>query len=315
MRIALHRTGLLTSACLLSLAAGAHADTIELPPSKDNTLYEDPAGALSNGSGEHFFVGESSAGRRRRGLIAFDVAGSIPAGSTIESVTLTLFMSHTISGGQVIEIFPMLADWGEGASDAADAEGDGAPAADNDATWLHNFFDDSLWTEPGGDFRIIASQTLQVNAVGPHTWGSSPAMVDDVQRWLDDPQSNFGWMILGNEGAPGTAKRFDTRENTIAGQRPVLRIEFTPPDDATPLPPTDDDPSSSDDDADDSASDPDDDMTPPADDDDGNGTSTTPDLPNFPVGSGCGTGAVVGAVGAWLYLASMVRRERRSFRK
>ena len=50
-------------------------------------------------------------------------------------------------------------------------------------------------------------------------------MVADVQAWLDNPASNFGWLVLGDETAIATAKRFDTRESASP---PMLTIEFIP---------------------------------------------------------------------------------------
>ena len=51
----------------------------------------------------------------------------------------------------------------------------------------------------------------------------------DVQRWLDDPSSNFGWLLLGNESTNRTAKRFDGRQN-VSGfpdpQPPVLTVKY-----------------------------------------------------------------------------------------
>ena len=37
-----------------------------------------------------------------------------------------------------------------------------------------------------------------VGAIGQYTW-SSAQMVADVQGWLDNPASNFGWLMLGDE--------------------------------------------------------------------------------------------------------------------
>ncbi|MBC7771163.1 MAG: hypothetical protein H7210_01580, partial [Pyrinomonadaceae bacterium] len=40
---------------------------------------------------------------------------------------------------------------------------------------------------------------------------------------------NFGWLLRGNESSDQTAKRFDTRENTTAANRPTLVVTFDPP--------------------------------------------------------------------------------------
>jgi hypothetical protein len=202
-------------------------------PSKDNTLYEyDPAeGDHSNGAGLHFFAGENAMGELRRGVLAFDVAG-IPAGSTITAVTLTVNMSMTPAGLRTVELHKLLADWGEGTSHAPMGEGNGAPATPNDATWRHRFFDTVFWTIEGGDFAAIVSATQSVGGIGQYTW-SSTQMVADVQSWLDDPVSNFGWLVLGDETAIATAKRFDTRESASP---PMLTIQYTPGPRATPTP-------------------------------------------------------------------------------
>jgi hypothetical protein len=71
----------------------------------------------------------------RRGVLAFDIAGSIPPGSTITAVTLSLNMSMTIDPTpRTVELHKLLADWGEGTSHAPGGEGDGAPATTNDTT-------------------------------------------------------------------------------------------------------------------------------------------------------------------------------------
>jgi uncharacterized repeat protein (TIGR01451 family) len=201
---------------------------------RDNTLYEDPTGSISNGSGQHFFVGrnQQASNFRRRGVIAFDVAGSdIPPGSTIVSAVLSLNMSRTIVSTRTIELHRLSANWGEGASDSTsnnDAEGQGASAALNDATWLHTFFNSSFWSTAGGDFSGTASASTPVNAEGIYEWGSTSQMVADVQDWLDNPGNNFGWLLLGDENQL-SAKRFDSKDNPITGNRPQLMIEYLPP--------------------------------------------------------------------------------------
>ena len=207
------------------VASSASAAMINITPSKDNTLYEyDPAeGDHSNGAGFHFFAGNNDEGEIRRGVFAFDIAGSIPRGSTIVAVSLSMNMSRTMSDTtRIVELHKLLADWGEGTSHAPGGEGDGAPAMPNDATWRHRFFDTIFWTTPGGDFSVTVSANQSVGPVGQYTW-SSAQMVADVQSWLGNPASNFGWLLLGDESTNGTTKRFDTRESASP---PVLTIVY-----------------------------------------------------------------------------------------
>ena len=226
------RTSKLFLALILAALLGgapslAIAQLANINPSKDNTLYEyDPAeGDVSNALGNHFFAGETGMGELRRGVLAFDIAGNVPAGSTILGVTLSLNMSRTGSATpRNVELHKLLADWGEGTSVAPGEEGDGAPATTNDATWRHRFFDTIFWTTEGGDFSGTASASQSVGPVGVYTWTSSQ-MRADVQSWLDDPASNFGWLVLGDESEISTAKRFDTRESAIP---PVLTMIYRP---------------------------------------------------------------------------------------
>jgi hypothetical protein len=127
-----------------------------------------------------------------------------------------------------VSLHRVLADWGEGTSDAAGNEGQGAPATPNDATWTHRFFNTSTWSTPGGDFVATASATRVVNDIGLYTWKSA-GMRDDVQAWVNSPATNFGWELLGNETAPSTAKRFDSSEDLSSPAHPQLTVYYRVP--------------------------------------------------------------------------------------
>ncbi len=219
---------------VINMSTTALADVVEIEPSQDNTLYEDANGGLSNGAGDHFFVGLIRTGPERRGLIAFDIAAAVPAGSTVNSVILTLFVSLARAPVPNVELRTVDSSWGEGTSDALEPGGRGAAATTDDATWVHRFFNTVDWTTPGGDFADASSAVTAVASFGSYTWGSTPAMEQDVQGWLDTPASNFGWLLkAANGSANQTAKRFDSRENPTASNRPRLTVDFTPP----PVPP------------------------------------------------------------------------------
>lgn len=201
--------------------------SITIGPSKDNTLYENSAGSLSNGAGQRIFVGNNNGGLARRAVIAFDIAGTIPAGATIERVTLNLNLSKTRARDEGVQIHRLLSDWGEGTSAASANEGGGAAAEPGAATWIHTSFDTENWQTPGGDFVAGVSANETAGDIGKHAWGSAGGLVADVQLWLDDPAANFGWILVGNEDERQTAKRFDSRENGIESNRPILSVEFT----------------------------------------------------------------------------------------
>jgi len=216
-----------TIACLFSLfqpfSAHAQSDAL-VEASKDNTLYEDNTGGTSNGAGFYIFAGQTNTGAIRRAVLAFDVAGAIPNEASVDSVQLVLNMSKTAGGANTVTLHRIVADWGEGTSKAFGSEGQGIAATPEDATWLHRNHDHTMWQNAGGDFESRASAGTIVNQVGIYTWYSTPEMVADVRKWIETPEENFGWLLLGNEESLLTAKRFDSRQNPNTAVRPRLRI-------------------------------------------------------------------------------------------
>jgi hypothetical protein len=198
-------------------------ETVRLAPTQDNTLYESEAGNISNGAGEYLFAGQTQRGELRRGLLAFDLS-AIPPSATVISATLTLTMSKTIAGETPVTLHAAAAAWGEGASDALGDEGAGAAAEPGDATWRYRFFSSDAWAAPGGDFAAGASAMTPVAGSGAYTWAGA-GLTADVAAWVRDPASNFGWVLLGDETAPTTAKRFDSRENAPEN-RPLLVVVY-----------------------------------------------------------------------------------------
>ena len=203
--------------------------TVHIVAGKDNTLFESATGSLSSGSGAHFYSGKTGPQdgiNNRRGLLWFDVAANLPAGATVTSAKLQLNMSKTPFPivARTVQLRRVLKDWGEGSS--ISPQGAGVPAAPGDATWLHTFFNTVFWANPGGDFSGIVTASASVGNIGSYTWGSTPQTTSDVQAWLDDPVNNFGWLLLGDESTSQTAKQFDSRENAIECNRPVLTVKY-----------------------------------------------------------------------------------------
>ena len=206
--------------------SAALAETVSIVASQDNTIYDDGDGTLSNGSGNHFFAGRIVNNSNRRALLAFKELSAIPSGATIESVKLHVRMNREESPATNVSLLRLNSDWGEGTSDAAGPEGMGTAAETGDATWIHTFFDEAFWNTPGGDFSEVASAQLMINDPGSYTFGSTNAMVNDVQDWLDNPETNFGWILIANENVV-SARRFSSRENGNIENRPTLEVEYS----------------------------------------------------------------------------------------
>ncbi len=220
---------LAASSILLVSGTPAAAAVVTIAPCRDNSLFED-SGNRSCGSGPLFGGATFSSGDRRF-VIAFDVFGSIPPGSTVTGVEVGITVERAGPASQASDVHTLhrlQADWGEKASTCSN--GVGALAEDGDATWTHSRFPTVAWGAPGGDFQATASATLAMPTLGPATWTSQPGLVADVQSWLDTPSGNFGWILIGNEAVLGNARMFSSRGSAIP---PSLRIEFTSP----PVPP------------------------------------------------------------------------------
>lgn len=213
------------SAEKLELRALLSSVTVNLPASQDGTLYENFSGAKANGAGSYFFAGPN-ASAIRRGLIQFDVSSVVPEGAVITDVTLTLHNSGGIKNTRNVFLHPVSTEWGSGSSNAPKGEYGGTAAENGDATWLHTFYSDQHWSNPGGDFGGVSAST-KVLGPGFYEW-TSDTMIEDVQFWLDNPRANNGWLLRSNESAK-SVKRFDSSEHKNPDRRPELTITYEMP--------------------------------------------------------------------------------------
>jgi len=203
----------IAGAVLFTAGLSAFAATATIEPSADNTLAQDFPDN-SSGACDSIFAGntDNGIGFARRALLRFDLS-SIPPGSVINSVTLS--MAVTRGSNHVDSTFtlhPVTSAWVEGTAGCGTrGGGQGEPTAGGGTTWN---------TMPG--FGAASGSTL-INNTSP-TW-STPAMASDVQGWLDNPGSNNGWILLGDETIPTSTRRFDSREG---GSPPSLLVDFTP---------------------------------------------------------------------------------------
>ena len=199
---------------------------LPLDASRDATLFEHRDGALAASKDDSNIAGVTNRGDVRRMLIAFDLT-QLPPESVVASARLELNMGRTSGGPSDVTVHRALTAWGEGSSGAEGVGGAGAPATAGDPTWIHAAFEATLWQAHGGDFVPNASASTSVGDGGLETW-ASPALTADVQGWLDDPLSNHGWLLIGDENVSQTAKRFDSRENPNPAKRPLLVLTLAP---------------------------------------------------------------------------------------
>jgi hypothetical protein len=220
---------MLAALCSLGLFTSfVRGEIVAIIPSIDNSIFSESSNSNALGS---LFAGQNSSGQIRRGLLQFDVAGSVPVGATINSVSLGLFQLSR-GGGATAENFQLhrlLSSWGEGTSLGIGGGGSGTTATLGDATWNHRFFSTDPWVTSGGDFGAISGTATIGTATNTlYTFASQPGLVNDVQNWLNSPSTNFGWILrASSESTLSNARSFASSESAITSQRPTLIIDYT----------------------------------------------------------------------------------------
>ena len=217
------------------LRAGAVSFT--LIPSADTSLIE--IAPTNNNGGQAWLLSGKIQNDvyRDRALMKFDFS-ALPTNTIILSAVVTLEVTRQPGDGLAnapFGLYRMLRPWGEGDKVATTIPGQGLPATAGEATWRHAFFPTNEWTVPGGasgvDFSDIESSFQFIYGTGqsPYRFESTPELVADVQSWVNNPQSNDGWMLLDDDETTAfTARRFGSREDPNAP--PLLEIEyFVPP--------------------------------------------------------------------------------------
>jgi hypothetical protein len=80
-------------------ASGASGATVTLDAMKDSTIFQNNVNN-SSGAANGLTAGTNGNGSPRRALVAFVVAGSIPAGAVIQDVKLHLVLGSVAGGGR-----------------------------------------------------------------------------------------------------------------------------------------------------------------------------------------------------------------------
>ena len=95
---------------------------------------------------------------------------------------------------------------------------------------MNTFYPDQLWGAEGGDFATSPTSSIVVSAEGFFSFDSTvdAGLLTDVQQWLDQPDTNFGWLLKATDEAfTGSAKRFATRENAEPTFQPLLTVSYS----------------------------------------------------------------------------------------
>jgi len=174
------------------------ATDLVIQPSAADAWVDEQNPTTTNGTGTTTDV-RRRVNRNHRTLIQFSLAG-IPAGSTINSATLELNATAAPTTGQQLDVHHITGTWTE-----------------TGVTW------NTLPTYAGTADTSIAGGTT----TGWKIWTVGPI----VQAWTSGTYANYGFLVKCNLETTTTSYlyQFATRENATTGNRPILRVNYTPP--------------------------------------------------------------------------------------
>lgn len=222
---------LVLAAVLVAFSAlrNAPAATLNLFPMADSYI-RDTTPISNFGTSNPLLVGIAATGSpRQRCLFRFALDG-VPAGAVVTGATLRLIAVAGPREPYTFDLNRVLVNWKE-----------------DETTWSVRLTG-TPWSAAGGemgtDFAASPSASAVFEPVSvPVSIGgqpvtnifSSPAMVADVQSWLNEPGANFGWILYMAGGLAGSGRQLASREDVTL--KPVLTVEYTasePPAPSTP---------------------------------------------------------------------------------
>ncbi len=179
------------------ITAGSPTNLVLQPSSADSYVNQASAGT-NYGSGVTMSV-QSRLSQAQRTLVMFDLSG-IPEDSVVNSATLELYASSAPTTGLTLNVHRITATWTEAA-----------------VTWTN---------QPAYNSTVDASL-----AGGTTTGWKMWNIASLVQDWVDGTSDNYGLIVKGSVENDKTAVTyaFASKENGTSENRPILRINYTPP--------------------------------------------------------------------------------------
>jgi hypothetical protein len=158
-------------------------------------------------------IGSNGNGEIRRALFRFDLTGQVPQGATITgaSLSVTVVKVPLSPINSNFDVYRLIRPWDEGT-----------------VTW-NSASSGVAWDSPGaegpGDFIPTASSFVFVSGLATYTFPAFDALLADIQAWVDNPATNFGWLLVSEDETDfKTARHFATRESIV--NAPTLTIDY-----------------------------------------------------------------------------------------
>jgi hypothetical protein len=193
------------------------ANTLTVSASTDTWIFAEAPDFAEFGDFHGFATGVNSHGSPMRAK--FDLS-QIPANAMVTSASVSLIAIKQNFSAQTatFELHQMTQPW---------------VAAE--ATW-NNRSSGLAWTSPGGsagdDFSSTVSASNDVSDAGGTTFifGSTDAMVADVQAWVNNPTVNNGWFFkVADESVAPTSRRWGSITIGIPESLTVIYTASAPP--------------------------------------------------------------------------------------
>jgi hypothetical protein len=197
---------------------------------KDAVIFNNQAANSANGNygaggSELLQVGYASPTQiYARTLIQFDLS-SLPTNAVIESVSLELTLGSSGTFVPEISVFKMNQSWTEGTTSfctynaACNTQGVAISPGGTDVTWNEMSYSGTganSWTTIGGTFAALASAT-SVDVGASTILYNSVGLKNDVQGWVSNSATNFGWILKTEFITNSSAmRRFRSREGATA---------------------------------------------------------------------------------------------------
>jgi hypothetical protein len=145
-------------------------------------------------------------------LLKWDL-NSIPAGSTLQSATMSVNVIGT--SADTFEIYQLKRNWME------------QQATWNKATTGTNW--QSAGAQGSMDRNSTVLGTVRATAAGIHNVVLNAAGLAVVQGWINNPATNFGFILQDYANSTKDDLVFSSKEATIAANRPQLQVVYNPP--------------------------------------------------------------------------------------